>query len=426
MDLQGKKLLILGGAFQHIKLVRAAKELGVYTIVTDYLPDSPAKQIADKAYKVDIKDVPALIELCKNEKVDGVLHGYIDPCQRPYSQLCKALNYHCFGSEEQYFNLTDKHAFKKLCNESGVDTIEEYSLDDIRSSDANIKYPVFVKPVDSRGSRGMTICNSADEVYKALELAKKESSNGDVVIEQYLGGYKEFQVTYFFINGEPFLLRTADRHLGRKDLNLDKVGICTISPSFYTKHYINNGIDRKVISMFKKLGIKNGPVFMQGFIDGNTVRFFDPGFRFPGGDYENMFKDIMQLDLMQQMVIFSLTGAFNIQSLPEQSVYLKGKKISILFPTVMPGKISAIEGIDSIIKSGTAKTIYPKYLVGDVVPAAYNVNQRFAEVDIIGEDNEDLFRKIKYVQKHLIVKDKNNNNMIFGEIDTDELKSIYS
>ena len=45
--LQGKKLLILGGAAVHCKVVEAARAMGVYTIVTDYLENSPAKLIAD-------------------------------------------------------------------------------------------------------------------------------------------------------------------------------------------------------------------------------------------------------------------------------------------------------------------------------------------------------------------------------------------
>ena len=44
MNYKDKKLLVLGGAFQHCKLVKEAKELGIYTIVSDYLlpEDSPA------------------------------------------------------------------------------------------------------------------------------------------------------------------------------------------------------------------------------------------------------------------------------------------------------------------------------------------------------------------------------------------------
>lgn len=52
-----KKILILGGTAQQIKLVEAAKKMGVYTIVTDYLVDSPAKKVADEAWMLNIKDV---------------------------------------------------------------------------------------------------------------------------------------------------------------------------------------------------------------------------------------------------------------------------------------------------------------------------------------------------------------------------------
>ena len=42
-SLSGKKLLILAGTDLHCKVVRAAKEMGIYTVVTDYITDSPAK-----------------------------------------------------------------------------------------------------------------------------------------------------------------------------------------------------------------------------------------------------------------------------------------------------------------------------------------------------------------------------------------------
>ena len=87
-----KKLLILGGTAQQIKLVEAAKKMGVYTIVTDYLVDSPAKKVADEAWMLNIKDVDQIVERCKQEQVNGVICGYIDPCQRPYQQICEALD----------------------------------------------------------------------------------------------------------------------------------------------------------------------------------------------------------------------------------------------------------------------------------------------------------------------------------------------
>lgn len=94
----GKKLLILGGAGVHCKVVNAAKELGVYTIVTDYLPlgESPAKQISDEAWQIDIMDIDRITEKCHAEKVDGVLAFCLDPAQIPYQRICERLGVPCY------------------------------------------------------------------------------------------------------------------------------------------------------------------------------------------------------------------------------------------------------------------------------------------------------------------------------------------
>ena len=65
-NLKGKKLLVLGGACQHCKLVEAAHELGVTVIVDDYLPpeQAPAKQMADAYYMHNIFDVDDIVAMC--------------------------------------------------------------------------------------------------------------------------------------------------------------------------------------------------------------------------------------------------------------------------------------------------------------------------------------------------------------------------
>ena len=70
MDYNGKKLLVLGGAFQHSKVVEEAKRLGIYTIVTDNLApsDAPAKQIADEYWMLNIYDVDGIVKKCKEER----------------------------------------------------------------------------------------------------------------------------------------------------------------------------------------------------------------------------------------------------------------------------------------------------------------------------------------------------------------------
>ena len=110
-----KKILILGGANQHLKFVEAAKELGVYTIVTDYLKESPCKKICDEALMLNITDIEGIVSYCRQNHVDGVVAGFLDPCQIPYGKICQELGVPCTGTPDQFYKFTNKLAFKELC-----------------------------------------------------------------------------------------------------------------------------------------------------------------------------------------------------------------------------------------------------------------------------------------------------------------------
>lgn len=416
MTLQGKKLLILGGASVHFKLVNAAREMGVYTIVTDNVPLSYSKSMANKSYDINIYDLDALIEMCKKENVDGVLSCYLDPCQRPYNELCERLGYPCYGTKGQFFTMTNKHAFKKACRQNDVDTIPEY----LETEFDSITYPVFVKPVDSRGSRGQSVCYTKEDLDAAISIAKKESSNGEIVVEKYMKGASEFQVTYFFINGVPYLLRTVDSYCGSESNRLNKVVACAVSPSQYTDLYIQTA-HKRVIKMFENLHIRNGPVFMQGFVDKGVFRFFDPGLRFPGVDYDLIYKRVFNIDVMKAMITFALSGSFGASSFPERSVYLEGQRAAVLFPTVRAGLVENIEGEDILAKTPEVISILPRWGLGSMIPWSYNVNQRSAEIDILCSNTEALKSSIDRIQSKYKFYDHNGSDMTLELFDTSRI-----
>ena len=420
MELKGKKLLILGGAFQHCKLVQEAKKNGVYTIVTDNLEaeDSPAKQIADECWKLNIYDIDAIVEKCKAEKVDGVISGWLDPCQRPYTEICRRLNVPAYCTPEQVLYMTDKIAFKSMCQKYGVDVIPDFSLEDVRNK--TIEFPVFVKPVDSRGSRGQTICNDYETLDEAILFAQQESSDGRVLIEKCMENVNEFHVTYFFIDGEPYMVRASDNYCGPKELNMNKVVSCAVYPSRFIDAYRESAHDN-VVKMFKSLGIKNGPIFMQGFRDGDKFRFFDPGLRFPGVDCELVIQEAVGANYMKAMIEIALTGCCNI---PEatRAYQLKNRIASVLYLNVRPGKIVRIKN-DNLIKDHPAVIAYlPRCKVGDEISWSYNVNQRFAEIDILANSFEELVEVMDYIQKNIYVEDENGENMIFNIFDLNRIE----
>ena len=217
-NLKGKKILVLGGAFQHCKLVEAAHELGVEVIVTDYLSleDAPAKKIADKYYMHNITDIDGIVDMCKKENVDGVIATSLDACQRPYQQVCEKLGVPCFGTAEQYRILTDKNLFKEYCRKSDVDVIPEYDInlfDKKEQCMEMVQFPIFIKPCDSRGSRGQSICNTYEEAIEAIKFAQSESKSGNIVIEKYMGQENDFSMTIIVLNGKAYPFRTVDHKI---------------------------------------------------------------------------------------------------------------------------------------------------------------------------------------------------------------------
>lgn len=418
MNFKGKKLLILAGAAVHSKVVAAAKEMGVHTIVTDYLQDSPAKQLADEQWMLSITDIDSIVERCRREGVDGVLNFCIDPAQIPYQKITERLGLPCYGTPEQFYTLTNKTAFKSFCRKCGVDTIPEFTEDDIAMG--RVEYPVFIKPVDSRGSRGQSICHCKEETKMALDLAKRESSDGSVVIEKYMGGKPDFSMTYFVCNGIPYLTRTCDRYLGRVEDNLNKQCIAAIAPSQYSSLYLER-VDSKVRHFIKKLGLKNGPVFMQGFIDGDTIRFYDPGLRFPGGETELFLKEATGEDLMSKMVEFALTGTVDSEMLRENLFMLNGKHSVQLDFTCRHGVIGKYVGLETVRNNPMVKSVFVRYEVGSIIPDSGDVRQRVCEIGLLIDEGSSVKDAVKWIQSNFDVLDDSGKSMLISQLDSELL-----
>ena len=86
-----KKILLLGGSAQQLVAIRAAKELGYYTVVMDYLPDNPGQYEADKFYGESTTDVEAVYRIAKEEQVEGILAYASDPAALPAAIVAERL-----------------------------------------------------------------------------------------------------------------------------------------------------------------------------------------------------------------------------------------------------------------------------------------------------------------------------------------------
>ena len=414
-----KKLLILGANPETVSLIKKANEMGYYTIVTDYDPKAFAKKFASKSYNIDAADVDKLVELAKEEQVDGVLVGVAEALLPAYCEVCKRLGMPCFGTQEQFSVMVRKDYFKDKCREYGVPTIEEYSSDELD----NVKYPVLVKPIDSCSSKGITVCHNRAELDKAIEYALTFSKNGKYLIEQYMTG--DEVISYYVIqDGNPIFVGMCDRYTYKAREELVQLPTSYIFPSRHIDSYLEKS-DPVVKNMLRGMGIKNGSIFFQAFEDNGVVRIYEPGYRLNGAQEHLIVSEISGIDAKEIYINVALTGKASEQDLSSLSNPKHEQIACKLSPLVNVGTIAELKGLEQIEKFADVVSVNPSYCQGDTVTGEGTLKQIICRFFIVSENKQNLIDTINKIYKTLVVTDTDGNDMMIGRFDTDIVNTLY-
>ena len=215
-----KRILILGAGLMQGPAIRAAKELDCEVIAVDGNPNAVCAKEADKFFPIDLKDIPALIDLAKSLKETG-LHG-VFTAATDFSVSVAAVAESCSlpgHSLEAARRASDKVLMRKCFEKHGVPSpkfthIFKNEIDEALQilKQKAIPFPITVKPADNMGARGCRLVYSQDELRPALEDAVNFSRSGKAIAEEFIDG-EEFSLEALVINGEIFLNALADRHI---------------------------------------------------------------------------------------------------------------------------------------------------------------------------------------------------------------------
>lgn len=343
-DLKGKRLLILGGMRISCEIVRKAKAMGIYTLVADYnkIENSPGKQIADEAVDLSVIDVDAVVDYVKNNAIDGVFVGFNDMLLPYYAEICQRAGLPCYGTKEQFETLIAKDQYKALCRQFGVPTIPEYDI-----NDEHIKYPVLVKPVDSSGSRGITICHNRQELDEAVEIGRKASKTGKVLIERYMDG-REVTVFWTFQDGNYYLSALANRHVKHNQgTDVIPLPVGYTFPSVYLPKY-RAEVEDNCKRMFKHLSLKDGMMFMQCKVEDGTCYVYDLGFRLTGSLEYKILERVCGYNPLEMMICHALTGKMGYESIADKAIPEFKSPAFNVSCLCAPGTIREITGIEEV------------------------------------------------------------------------------
>lgn len=410
-NLKGKKLLVLGGNTLASDIVLEAKELGIYTIVTDWnTPDiSPAKKLSDEIWDVSITDFDTLSKLISEKSINGIITGFTDSYLLPYQYLCECNKLPCYATKEQFETTLDKALFKKVCVANKVTVVPEYDIHNFDKNELSVNNKIIIKPVDNSGSRGICICDNPAEFDEKLNYALSYSKSKHVLLEKYMD-CDDVSFEYKIQDGEVFLSSICDRYI-YKTSEYGSVTSKLIYPSKYTNLYLKE-IDQKVKCMFKDLGLKNGVLFMQAFVDNGIFYFYEMGYRLSGGRHFIFTENQNNSSSVKELIHFAITGQMDTDRIIEKSNPLFKNiccQLSVLCKSEKIHKILGKEWIESTPEIIDALYTYKD---GDVVGVQGTSAQIVARFHIVADNNEHLDCIIEGIKEHFTIVNSEQDNII--------------
>lgn len=429
MNLNGKRLLVLGGTNASYDVVKEAKKLGVHVTIVDMYPDDVGvtKKIADEVYQIDTTDIAGLTSLIQKKHIDGVFCGPSEFNLVNARKVCEAANLPFYCTAEQWNICSDKSRFKALCRQFGVPCVPEYHLTtELDQTDLDrLAYPIIVKPVDGYSSNGLFVCWNETEVRAAVPKSAAVSKSGRIIVEKCITSDYGFGCRYIANEGEIYLSAVNDRYTVDTAGGKALISSAAIFPSKKIDEFIQK-INPSIVRMFKSIGIRNGTMFMQALVDQDgQICFHEMGLRLSGGLIYSMLEASCGYNDLHMMLRYALGG---VMATPEEiqkiDPYMHGHFIGSLTVPLRAGTVGKIEGIDEIKSNPSVLDFVQYYHEGDNLQERLigTLGQHFCRVKLIADSVDEFKDKVNWIQSVIKVQDASGESMIYKFFDTNRMQ----
>lgn len=189
-----KKIAIIGANEFQNPLICKAKELGYETHVFAWKDGAIGEKTADYFYPISIVEKEAILEKCKEIKIDAIATIASDLATVTVNYVANKMG--LFGNTMESTKIaTNKYEMRKAFKSNHVKTPLFEIIDDVQDIDKlnEMKYPIIVKPTDRSGSRAITKIEKKEQLVGAIEKAIKSSFEKKAIVEEYIEG-EEYSV----------------------------------------------------------------------------------------------------------------------------------------------------------------------------------------------------------------------------------------
>ena len=230
------KILIANRGEIALRILRAAKELGIATVAVYSTADADAMHVrlADESVCIgpppardSYLNIPALLAACEITGADAIHPGYGFLSENArFAEILAEHNIGFIGPKAEHIRIMgDKIEAKRTARGLGIPCVpgSEGGVSDIAEAlkiAEEIGYPVLVKAAAGGGGRGMKVARTKSDLEHAIQSAKTEAKAafGDdaVYLEKYLEKPRHIEVQ---ILGDG---NGGAIHLGERDCSLQR------------------------------------------------------------------------------------------------------------------------------------------------------------------------------------------------------------
>ena len=212
-----KKLLIANRGEIALRIIRAAKELGIKTVAVYSEADRASLHVrfADEAVcvgpaqgKLSYLNIPSLIAAADVTNADAIHPGYGFLAENAtFAEICHDCNLTFVGpTPDAIVRMGNKSIAKDTMRAAGVPVVPGSdgivtTVEDARRVAEEVGYPLMIKAVAGGGGKGMRYVESASELDRAYANARGEAEasfgNGDIYIEKFVEEPRHIEIQVF-------------------------------------------------------------------------------------------------------------------------------------------------------------------------------------------------------------------------------------
>ena len=310
-----QKLLILGGGYAEMPLIKAAKELGFYVLTTGYYKNELGHNYSDEYIYADYSNKEAMVSIVQNANIDYVVPGCNDFSILTASYISEKLKIGKFDSYETTKILHHKDLFKIFAMEHNLNVPKAHivkSLEDVTT--LKLEYPLMVKPIDLSGGKGIKKVYSEAELREAFSEAIQLTREPKIVLEKFIDG-THHSASLLIKNGEIAFEFFADEYF-----YINKYLVAGASSNFN----ITSEVRMKVLSDTQKmvdiLHLVDGIIHIQFIIHNATPYILEVTRRSPGDLYLDLVAYSRNIEYSKNIVQAHCKLAFDIGNLEENSI----------------------------------------------------------------------------------------------------------